>query len=78
MILFYSKIRQQLRLISGGKSVNVIDNMINLLEKHAEKMEDLVAERTEELQAEKKKVENLLYNILPRSVILFSPSMSSI
>lgn len=44
----------------------MIDNMIKMLEQHAEHLEELVAERTRELHEEKKKVETLLYNILPR------------
>ena len=36
------------------------------LEKHNEKLEELVAERTAELNVEKKRVEVILYNILPK------------
>ena len=52
------------------RNINVIDNMIKMMEKHAEHLEDLVAERTVELGEEKKKVELLLYSILPRLVVL--------
>ena len=48
------------------RTINVIDNMITMLEQHAEHLEELVEERTLELGDEKKKVETLLYNILPR------------
>jgi atrial natriuretic peptide receptor A len=64
----YEKIKPMLKDINGGKNVNVIDNMIKMLEQHAEHLEELVAERTHELHEEKKKVETLLYNILPRTV----------
>lgn len=40
--------------------------MMKKLEKHNAKLEELVAERTAELNVEKKKVELLLYNILPK------------
>ena len=40
--------------------------MVKMLEKHAEHLEELVVDRTRELGEEKKKVEVLLYNILPR------------
>lgn len=46
----------------------MIDNMIAILEKHANHLEELVAERTSELDAEKKKTENLLYRMLPQWV----------
>ena len=64
----FSRVRLILREINGGKTINVIDNMIKMLEQHAEHLEELVAERTAELQVEKQKVETLLYNILPRLV----------
>ena len=47
------------------RTINVIDNMLHMLEQHAENLEELVSERTRELGEEKKKVELLLYNILP-------------
>ena len=46
----------------------MIDNMIVMLEKYANHLEDLVAERTSELDAEKMKTENLLYRMLPQYV----------
>lgn len=62
----FSRVRNLLKEVNGGKTTNVIDNMIHMLEQHAEHLEELVAERTQELAVEKKKVEGLLYNILPR------------
>ena len=53
-------------VICVGRNVNVIDNMISMLEQHAEHLEELVADRTRELNDEKKKTDTLLYNILPR------------
>lgn len=42
--------------------------MLEKLETHTQHLEELVAVRTHELNAEKKKVELLLYNILPKWV----------
>ena len=40
--------------------------MVDMLEKYTENLEDLVDERTKELEVEKKKTDELLYQILPR------------
>lgn len=42
--------------------------MVKMLEQHAEHLEELVAARTRELDNEKKKTDQLLYSILPRSL----------
>ncbi|XP_045175624.2 atrial natriuretic peptide receptor 1-like isoform X2 [Mercenaria mercenaria] len=50
------------------QNLSMIDNMIVMLEKYANHLEELVAERTSELDAEKAKTENLLYRMLPQTV----------
>merc|ERR1712178_110482 len=62
------EIRKELITLSGGKQINVMDNMIKMLEKYATNLEGIVAERTEQLAQEKKKVEMLLYQMLPVAV----------
>jgi len=42
--------------------------MITMMEKYTDHLEDIVAERTSELAAEKAKTDELLYRMLPRSV----------
>jgi len=46
----------------------LIDHMITLMEKYTTNLEELVAERTMQLQEEKVKTETLLYKMLPISV----------
>ncbi|XP_061169478.1 atrial natriuretic peptide receptor 1-like [Saccostrea echinata] len=49
-------------------SVSIIDSMINMLEKYANNLEDLVEERTVALNDEKTKTDRLLYQMLPKLV----------
>lgn len=43
-----------------------MDNMIAMMEKYTDHLEEIVAERTKELQEEKKKTDELLFRMLPR------------
>ena len=45
--------------------MNILDSMVQKLEKYANNLEDIVAKRTEELVSEKKKTDQLLYRMLP-------------
>jgi class 3 adenylate cyclase len=47
---------------------NIFDNMMAMMEKYANNLEQLVDERTDQLQEEKKKTEALLLEMLPRPV----------
>lgn len=53
----------------SDRKPNIFDNMITMLEKYAYNLEGLVQERTNQLMEEKKKTENLLLRMLPKSVI---------
>nr|KAG5694015.1 hypothetical protein BaRGS_002469 [Batillaria attramentaria] len=63
-----TRVLKTLNRLNPSKHMTVIDNMVAMLEKYANHLEDLVAERTSELDAEKRKTENLLYRMLPQSV----------
>ncbi len=53
-------------------SAGIMDNMIQMLERYADNLENIVDQRTSELLEEKKKTDRLLYNMLPRYVRYFN------
>ena len=56
-------------IFSHGRQGNLVDNMVGMLEKYANNLEELVEERTQQLAAEKQKTDELLYKMLPKYVI---------
>ncbi|ELU15764.1 hypothetical protein CAPTEDRAFT_103534 [Capitella teleta] len=63
-----SAIKQAVLKVNHGKKINILDNMVQLLEKYASNLEEIVESRTRELVVEKKKTDSLLYQMLPESV----------
>ncbi|XP_050409796.2 atrial natriuretic peptide receptor 1, partial [Patella vulgata] len=64
----FEAICKQLKELQGNKNESLVEALVNRLEDYASNLEDIVADRTEQLIAEKKKSEALLYQILPKSV----------
>lgn len=64
----FKTIRAKLRPLRKGMRPNIFDNMMAMMEKYANNLEQLVDERTDQLQEEKKKTEALLLEMLPRPV----------
>ena len=55
----------QFKIINKGKKTNIIDSMLRMLEQYSSNLEDLIRERTEELEVEKQRTEKLLSEMLP-------------
>ncbi|XP_061922081.1 retinal guanylyl cyclase 2 isoform X3 [Entelurus aequoreus] len=64
----FEKIFDQFKDINKGKKTNIIDSMLRMLEQYSSNLEELIRERTEELEIEKQKTEKLLTQMLPPSV----------
>ncbi|XP_077170514.1 retinal guanylyl cyclase 1 isoform X2 [Paroedura picta] len=62
------QIFDQFKSINKGRKTNIIDSMLRMLEQYSSNLEDLIRERTEELEIEKQKTDRLLTQMLPPSV----------
>ncbi|XP_077993897.1 atrial natriuretic peptide receptor 1-like [Glandiceps talaboti] len=56
------------KLTKGKQSGNLVDNLLQRMEQYATNLEGLVEDRTQAFLEEKRKSEELLYQVLPRSV----------
>jgi len=48
-----------------------MDHIMNMLEKYASNLESIVAERTEQLNEERQRADNLLFQILHRFHLIY-------
>lgn len=52
----------------NNETGNIVDNLLHRMEQYANNLEEVVQERTQDYLEEKKKCEQLLYQLLPQSV----------
>ncbi|CAH1969042.1 unnamed protein product, partial [Acanthoscelides obtectus] len=61
----FNAVHDQFKKLNHGRKVNIVDTMFQMLEKYSNNLEELIRERTEQLDIEKKKTEQLLNRMLP-------------
>ncbi|XP_069121985.1 atrial natriuretic peptide receptor 1-like [Argopecten irradians] len=65
----FQSLTRTIRKLSGiSAGHNILDSLLKRMEQYANNLEDLVEERTRAFLDEKRKSEELLYEVLPRSV----------
>ncbi|ESP05009.1 hypothetical protein LOTGIDRAFT_109732, partial [Lottia gigantea] len=62
------EIYDQFKRITSGKKANIVDTMFRMLEKYSNDLEEIVNERTVQLEEEKVKTDQLLSRMLPPAV----------
>ncbi|XP_077993684.1 atrial natriuretic peptide receptor 1-like isoform X2 [Glandiceps talaboti] len=64
----FNSLRSILRKTNESATGNILDNLLQRMEQYANNLESLVEERTEAFYEEKRRAEELLYQVLPKSV----------
>ncbi|XP_015786480.1 atrial natriuretic peptide receptor 1 isoform X2 [Tetranychus urticae] len=64
----FQALKSVIRRLNSNESGNILDNLLSRMEQYANNLETLVEERTADYLEEKRKAEDLLYQLLPKSV----------
>ncbi|CAH3132089.1 unnamed protein product [Porites lobata] len=64
----FNEVKSNLRAMNNSKNTDIVDNMLQMMEKYTDQLEELVEERTQQLEIEKAKTEELLYKMLPKPI----------
>ena len=64
----FASARRSLIKLNGGKDMNAVESMLSRMETHTKHLEEIVEQRSSELVAERFVTENLICELLPRSV----------
>lgn len=65
----FASIRPRLKHITKGvTSKNFLDNLLNRMEQYANNLEKIVEEKTQAMMEEKMKMEEILYQLLPKTI----------
>lgn len=65
----FLEVLREINSIHRYKNMSLVDNMAKHLEKHTQHLEDTVAERAKELEGDRSKMNSLLCELLPQSVV---------
>lgn len=66
MIIYFNILLTVSSLRRDNESNNILDNLLTRMEQYANNLEALVEERTADYLEEKRKCEELLYQLLPK------------
>ncbi|XP_074600030.1 atrial natriuretic peptide receptor 1-like [Brevipalpus obovatus] len=64
----FQSLKRIIQTLNKGESDNILDNLLSRMERYANDLEALVEERTADYLEEKRKAEDLLYQLLPKPV----------
>ncbi|RMC16548.1 hypothetical protein DUI87_06485 [Hirundo rustica rustica] len=74
----FSQIKIFIRRFNKEGSTSILDNLLSRMEQYANNLEKLVEERTQAYLEEKRKAENLLYQILPQGNSRFGVELTTL
>lgn len=62
------QIKSIVRQMARGRTVNLMDHALKMMEKYAQNFEQTIADRTRQIAEESKKSDLLLYRMLPKTI----------